>query len=190
MLSPMSTPYCRVSALCLQAYIPRSNTLLNKRGLNNLCPTPGWMGKGLLLLCSHCTSPNWLSSPTLPELFFSVLMTMFILDAKAAFLSKRELARTGEINELIVHRTGWAYVWVATEVEQSRGASSAMLSISTQLNSTQVNSIQVNSTLLDSTLLSSPLLSSPLLSSPLLSSPLLSSSLIYFTLPYYDVRHA
>ena len=33
--------------------------------------------------------------------FSSVLMTMFILDAKAAFLSKRELARTGEINELM-----------------------------------------------------------------------------------------
>ena len=59
MLSPRSKPHFRVSAFCLQADIPHCNTLHNKRGLNtHPCRTPAWMGKGLLLLCSPCTSPR------------------------------------------------------------------------------------------------------------------------------------
>ena len=61
MLSPRSKPHFRVSAFCLQADIPHCNTLQNKRGLNtHPCRTPAWMGKGLLLLCSPCTSSSWL----------------------------------------------------------------------------------------------------------------------------------
>ena len=84
----------------------------------------------------------------LSPFLFSIVMTLLIQDAKAAFLSRRDPARTGEISELMyaddtlilasqqwrcwnlhaVHRTGWAYVWVATELEQIGSTSSAMWS--------------------------------------------------------------
>ena len=51
----------RVSAFSLQADMPHSSALRNKRVVNtHPCRTPPWMGKGSPLLCSPCTSPNWL----------------------------------------------------------------------------------------------------------------------------------